>query len=318
LALGLGLLSKLYTVFLGIGVAAYVALYAQSWLRRREAYLAGALALLVLAPVIYWNIVHDWATVRFLLFERKEIGSAPGLGAITLLLTQHLPLVLVLFPAFAWALWAAWRRRSDERFGFLFWTSVPALAIAFLVAPLGAARGHWMGPGYIALAVVLAALWTRPVTWLAAGNAVLQAALLALVLIPALPPFPGAREYYGWKEAGARVREEVAAMLPTAAVIVADRYQVASQLGYYTRDTIPVLLLPHPDPGSIWPSLERFAGVAAVVVTYAPERFQWEGCFDRVEERPPVEVRLRGRVIQEFRVFRLFGLSPSCGTSRNT
>ncbi len=314
LALGLGLLSKLYTVFLGIGAAIYITLYARPWLRRPEAYLAAAVALLLLAPVMYWNVTHEWATLRFLLYERKEIGSAPGLGAIKLLLTQHLPLVLVLFPAFAWAVWAAWRRRSDERFGFLFWTSVPAVAIAFLVAPLGAARGHWMGPAYISLAVVLAALWTRPVTWLAAGNAVLQGVFLALVLIPALPGFPGAREYYGWREAGARVLEEVAALAPDRPVIVADRYQVSAQLGYHTRDTIPVLLLPRPDPASIWPSLERFAGATAVVVTYAPERFQWEGCFDRVEERPPIPVQLRGRVIQEFRVFRLYGLSPSCGS----
>jgi hypothetical protein len=228
-------------------------------------------------------------------------------------MTQHLPLVLVLFPAFAWALWAAWQRRGDDRFAFLFWTSAPAAAIPFLVAPWGAARGHWMGPAYIGLAVVLGALWTRTVTWLAAANAVILAVFLGFILLPWLPPVPGAREYYGFQEAGARVREEVAALGPGArAVIVASRYQVAAQLGYYTADTIPVVLLPRANPASIWPPPQRFAGWTAVALTYAPDRFEWEQCFQRVEERPSLTIWLRARPVQEFRVFRLYSLSASC------
>jgi 4-amino-4-deoxy-L-arabinose transferase-like glycosyltransferase len=316
-ALGFGLLGKLYTVFLGIGVFIYLVVCARPWLRRRGPYIAAAIALIMLSPVIYWNIVHDWAGVRFQVQERLheegEPGNMPGPGAGTRLAEQHLSLVLILFPAFAWGLWVAWRRRGDERFAYLLCTSVPALVMPLLVAPVGAARGHLMAPAYIGLAVALGALWNRPVAWLAAGNAVVLLLFVAAVLAPALLPIPGAREYYGWREAGARAMQEVAALGPaTKAVIVADRYQIAAQMTYYTRDAVPVLFMPHANPASVWPSVDRYRGATAVAVTYAPDGFEWRGCFSRVEHRPTVTVRHGSRTVQEFYVFRLSGLSLPC------
>jgi len=301
-ALGLAMLSKLYAVTLGIGVLAYVLAADRAWLRRREPYLAAALAALALAPVVAWNVAHDWAAVRFLVSYRKEIGAPPGAGAYVRLLTQHLPLVLFMLPAFGWALWAAWIRREERRWAFLFWTAVPAVAAPLLVAPLGAARGHWMGPAYLGLAVALAGLWRPWVTGLALANAAALAAFVAVVLLPWGPPVPGAREFYGWKEAGQRAAAE-AAQLGRRAVLVADRYQVAAQLAYHTRDRIPVLLLPDAIPGSIWPPTSMYVGSPGVAVAYAPERFSLERCLDGLTERPPVTVTLKGYHIQEFRLF---------------
>jgi hypothetical protein len=270
-------------------------------------------------PVLHWNVTHDWAMVRFLLYERSEPGAPPGPGSVIRLFTQHLPLVLFLLPAFLWTAAATWRRRSDERFAFLLWTSLPALVVPVLFAPTGASRGHLPGPGYIGLAVAMAAIWNRAFAVLAAANGVVLGAFVAMLLVPALPLFPGAREYYGWPEAGARAAEEVKT-LGAGTVLSANRYQVAAQLGYFTGDKTPILLLPHPDPASIWPRPERYAGATAVAVTYAPERFEWEGCFRRVAERPSVAVRVRGRLVQEFRVFHLYGFTPPCsaaGRNRN-
>ncbi|MBI3998730.1 MAG: glycosyltransferase family 39 protein, partial [Armatimonadetes bacterium] len=134
LAMGIGLLSKLYMATLGLGILLYILIVAPAWLRRLEPYLAVVLALVVILPVIYWNVVHDWAFVRFLVYERSETGAPPGHGSIERLVTQHLALVVVLLPAFLWALWASWRRRRDARFAFLFWTAVPTVVLPFLVA----------------------------------------------------------------------------------------------------------------------------------------------------------------------------------------
>ncbi|MDR7518499.1 MAG: glycosyltransferase family 39 protein [Armatimonadota bacterium] len=312
LAMGAGLLSKLYMGFLGIGLAACLLRSGRPWFRRGEPYLAALVALVVVLPVVYWNAAHEWATVRFLLFERSEPGAEPGSDPILVrLLGQHVALVAVLFPAFVWAGWTAWRRRGDERFAFLLLASLPAAVFPVLVAPLGAARGHLPGPAYIGLAVILAALWNRVVTGLAMVQIGLLAALVAQILIPALPPAPGSREYYGWREAGDRVRQEVAES-GGRAVIVAHRYQVAAQLAYHTGGRIPVLLLPRSPAGAIWPDPRAFVGATAVAVTYAPERFRFEHCFRRVEERAPVTITLRGRPIQEFRIFRLDGFSFPC------
>jgi dolichol-phosphate mannosyltransferase len=311
-ALGVGLLSKLYAVFLGLGILLYLAFEDRAWLRRREPYLAAGTAAVCLVPVVYWNWTHQWAMLAFLLGSRAELGAPPGWMSVVRLFTEHLPIGLLMLPVILWAAGAAWRRRGDRRFAYLLWTSLPALLVPILLAPTGAARGHHPGPAYIGLALVAAALWTRTIGALAAANAAIIAGFAAMLMVPWMPPVPGAREYYGWPEAGARAAEEARA-LGGRVVLVAGRYQVAAQLGYYTRDAFPVLLFPRPGPGAIWRSPADYAGASAVAVTYAPERFAWERCFRGVEERPGVAVRLRGRVIQEFRVFRLTGLSAQCG-----
>ncbi len=311
LALGFGLLSKLYAVLLGAGVLLYLLIEQRAWLRRREPYAAAAIAGLCLAPVVYWNWTHDWAMIRFLLGARADLGARPGWMSVVRLTTEHLPFALLMLPVFAWAIVAAWRRRHDQRFAYLLWTALPALLLPILLAPTGATRGHHPAPAYIGLALVAAALWNRVVAVLAAGNAAITVAFAALLLFPWLPPVPGAREYYGWPEAGARAAHEVRA-LGDRAVLVASRYQVAAQLGYHTGDTIPVLMLPRPLPGSIWPPLAPHAGASAVAITYAPDRFEWERCFRRVEEQPPLAILLRGRAIQGFRVFHLYGLEAGC------
>jgi dolichol-phosphate mannosyltransferase len=310
-AVGVGFLSKLYAALLGAGILLYLLMEQRAWLRRREPCAAAAIAVAFLLPVLYWNWTHDWAMIRFLLGARADLGARPGWMSVVRLTTEHLPFVLLMLPAFAWAVAAAWRRRQDQRFAYLLWTSLPALLLPILLAPTGAARGHHPAPAYIGLAIVVAALWNRAVTVLAAGNAAITLAFAALLLFPWLPPVPGAREYYGWPEAGARAAEEVRA-LGGGAVLVAARYQVAAQLGYYTRDATPVLFLPRPLPGSIWPPLLPHAGASAVAITYSPERFELERCFRRVEERPPLAIPFRGRPIQEFRVFRLYGLAADC------
>jgi dolichol-phosphate mannosyltransferase len=310
-ALGLGLLSKLYLPLLAVGIVLYLVVREPGWLRRPQPYAAAGIAAALFAPVLYWNWAHGWAAVRFLVAERAEPGGVAGSLGWLRLAENHLPLVLVLFPAFVWAAATAWRRRADARFAYLLATSLPALVLPVLVAPLGAARGHLSAPGYLGLAVALAALWTRAVSWLALANALLVGTFVGLLLVPGLPPVPGAREYYGWDQVGARVAQEARALGSTV-VLVADRFQVAAQLAYHTRGAIPVLVLPAPNPASIWPKPERHAGSPAVAVTYAPDPLRAAGCFARAEELPGVRVLLKGRPIQQFRVFRLFGLDPRC------
>ncbi len=310
LAIGFGLLSKPYIAFLVIGAGIFIALYHRPVLGQKGPYLAATLAGLLFLPVIYWNFTHHWAAVRFILYERST--RAPhGLAGVGLLLQQYLEFVVVLLPAFLWALWAAWRHRKDERFAYLLWTSLPAVVFPVLTAPGGAAFGHWLGPAHLALAVVLGARWTRAIAALATGAAALVVITFALVLIPSLPPPPGGSQVYGWQEMAIRARQE-AAGLGKQALLVTDSLQIAAQLSYYTQGAMPVFLLPHPNPASIWPWPEKFIGAPAVAVTYLHSTLRWERCFERVEELTSMVVRFRGWPSAEYRVFRLYGFLGRC------
>ncbi len=309
-AIGLGLLSKLYIAFLGVGAGVFVALYHRSWLRRKEPYFAAGLALVLFLPVIYWNLQHDWAAVRFVLYER--VTRAPhGVAGLRLFLSQYLEFVLVFVIAFPWALWFAWKQRTDERYAYLFWTSLPAIVFPLVTAPGGAAFGHWVGPAHLALAIVLAARWNRSIAVLTGVAGALVALTYALIFIPGLPPPPGGAHAYGWGEALDRARREAGA-LGQNAVLVTDSDQIAAELAYLAKGTIPVLLLPNPDAASIWPSPARFAGAPAVAVTYLHSTLDWKRCFTAVEETTTIKVRFRGWPLAEYRVFRLHGLLPRC------
>ena len=61
-SLGLGMLSKLVTLFSVPGLFLFLLLSSKGrkWFKRPELYLAGAIALLIFSPYLYWNWQHNW------------------------------------------------------------------------------------------------------------------------------------------------------------------------------------------------------------------------------------------------------------------
>lgn len=315
IVLGLGLLSKLYMVFFAVGVVVFVLIYARRWVARREPYGALALTIMLFLPVIYWNAQHRWAMVDFIVHGRPP-GTPVGVAGVVEILVQQFAFALLLAPAFLYALYAAWRRRRDDRYAYLFWTAAPTYAATVAFAAIsGAPHGNWMGPSYLGLAVVLGALWNRAFFTLAAASGVILAAGLVAPFIPMLPPPPGSEEIYGWEEAAARVQQERATLSPNVG-IVADRYQVAAQLAYYTRATLPVTLVPCPHPASIWAPGIDLNGKDAVAILDArwTPKVRWEQFATRVEEATPLTVTWHGRFLRTFRIWRLYQvtLPPEC------
>ncbi|MDQ7842500.1 MAG: glycosyltransferase family 39 protein [Armatimonadota bacterium] len=307
--IGLGLLSKLTMVWLPAGLFLYVAFRAPRVLRSWPPYGGAVLAAALSAPVVFWNAHHAWAGADYLL-TRRLTGASPGVAGIVKLLEEQIPFTLALCPAFIWVLLVPLRRRGEVPV-FLVVTALPALIFPFLPAYAGAwPHGNWLAPVYLHLTLVLAAVWTRAAALPAALNAVAIAYVLAAASFSTLPLPPGAEEVYGWAQAASRAAEEIGSLGP-GAVVVADRYQIAAQLGYHLRGT-PVALLPCPHPGSIWPRPETVAGRNAVTVLdarWAPT-VDWARAASRVEEAQAVVITARGRPVRTFRLYRLYNLRP--------
>jgi len=304
LAVGLGVLSKFSMLGLAVGVILYTALEARPWLRRNEPYQAALLALVLLLPVAYWNAHHDWASLRFVLYDRPrpDVGLA-GFQAFWL----TLPYLLFLTPVYVWSFRTMLRRLGDERFRYLFWTTLPAVVVPILVAPLGIARGHWWGPVYLELAIVVAALWNRFSAAMAVCNASVLVWTTATVLLglPRVPPLSSLYYLYGWNEVAQRVERELAEV-GGGAVAVTDHYDIASALSYYGRLKFPVLLAGSTDPAAVWPRFADVQGSNGVGVTYAA--YPWHRCFRRSVEAPPQAAQLD----RQLHVFRLYDLFASC------
>jgi len=308
--IGLGLLSKLPMVLLPVGLLLDIVVRAPRALRSWPPYAGAALAAVLFTPVLYWNAHHGWVGADYILTRRLS-GGAPGITGIFKLFEEQMPFALALLPAFLWALVVPLRRRS-EALSFLVLTALPALVFPFIPAYAGAwPHGNWLAPVYLSLSVVLGIVWNRVVAILAAVNAAAMLYALSASAVPVLPLPPGAEEIYGWREVAVRAADEARRLGATSA-LVADRYQVAAQLGYYARG-LPVTMLPCPPSASIWTPPETLAGVNAVAVIdarWAPA-VRWEQLAAQIEEAPAMTITARGRPLRTFRLYRLHDLRPS-------
>src|SRR5438034_953330 len=229
-----------------------------------------------------------------------DAGIVVGLGLLSKLYMVFLAAGVLIFLLFYGR---RWFRRAE-----------PFLA----TAAAGASHGNWFGPGYLGFALVLGAMWNRGFALLAATSATIVLYGFIVPFVPALPPAPGAETLYGWREAAGRAQQEIAAFDRRPAVFVVDRYQIAAQLAYYTRNTIPVVLLPCPHPESIWPKIQQFAGADGIAVIDARSRprVKWSQYFAQVQELAPLTVQFHDRPIRAFRILRLEGLSPETNCVR--
>lgn len=161
LALGLGMMSKYNMVLFGLFSLIFLLGSAQhrGWWWDWRPWAAAALALLVLAPNLWWNLVHDFPTFRhtaeishldqgrlhfgeLLGFFFAQFGVfGPVLFAVLLGIGRH-----------ARQLW------DQPRYRFLLLFSLPFLAFICVQALLGRAHANWAAPTYVG-AVLLVTGW---------------------------------------------------------------------------------------------------------------------------------------------------------------
>jgi 4-amino-4-deoxy-L-arabinose transferase-like glycosyltransferase len=261
---GVAFLAK-YTALCAVPVALlYVAGSGRTrrWLRRPSFYLAGVVAFAIASPVVVWNALEGWPTVRLHLSERMARPAAESLasaiwrvGAAQLVVFQ--PLVL---PGLLGVLVVALRRATrDERYRLVATASLPVLA--FLLAVMvraGDSEPHWTMVAYAPLVVAAGGLldestgrlgrftrlYSRAALLLSAGVAALYLVHLGSpALARALPSYnPNAdpiNETLGWDRVAAAVRSQ-AGELGRGAVVAGAHNVLCGHLQAALDDTPPV------------------------------------------------------------------------------
>ncbi|MCC6007259.1 MAG: glycosyltransferase family 39 protein [Rhodobacteraceae bacterium] len=182
---GLGVISKLTNLFLGVGIVAWLLATREgrATLRAPWIWLGGVLALSVMAPVAAWNAAHDWVGLQRQFGRIVEATPLQPLGpavyvAGTLLLVT--PLVS----------WLALRAVRLSGTGFLIWLNAPLVLYLGWHALWSDVPGNWLLPVYPAVAV-LAGLGAKGASpWLRRGAPVTGLMLGGLALLVALWPGP--------------------------------------------------------------------------------------------------------------------------------
>lgn len=233
LVAGIGLENKDTIGVLLLGVLLGLALYRRSVLRTPGPWLAGALALAILAPNLLWSASHSWAQFRMAAVLSAQQGGP--LGAL-----EHLPLtVLSAGPLIVlWIVGVRWLTSVGGR--DYRWVLVVAVT-AVVVFTVAGGKSYYPAPALIGL-FAAGGLWVQ-----ANGNQAMRrwaslvavSGVLAVVIgLPVLPvgaddalrPVnPELVETYGWPDFVRQVTA-VADTMPAGTTIFTSNYGEAGAL----------------------------------------------------------------------------------------
>lgn len=203
--LGLALLTKYpgILLLLGLGLFALLSNRYRYWFARPESYAMVVIAAILFAPVIYWNVQHNWAGLGFLTRRTEALTGSPGWdGVIQCLIGQaayHSPIIFLILIIGVIVALIRGLFGGDQRFLMLFCFSGPVVIAFAICCAYRETLPHWPAAGYIAAYIAApAALIARlkvpddaprrwAVTALSIGAIVGAAASL---LVPALLLYP--------------------------------------------------------------------------------------------------------------------------------
>ncbi len=160
LAGGLGLLSKYTMGVFALSLMLYLLWEptVRSQWRNPRLYAAGILAALILSPNLWWNLAHDFPTLR----HTADISNLENAGLHWDELGEFLGGQFAVFgPLFFVLLWIAisvFLSAREPRKRLLMAFTLPFLFIIALQALLGRANANWAAPAYVA-GTLLVMLW---------------------------------------------------------------------------------------------------------------------------------------------------------------
>ncbi len=268
LVAGLGMLCKIHTVFLWMGLGLFILLYRRHWLRHGSLYAAAALTLLLFVPVISWNIRFDFITFRYH-GERVDVSS----GGLRLDYFGAFAAGQILYcnPLVFFILLQALRKRSSllrhpaQR--TLLLTGLPLIMLATSVSLFRELLPHWTGPGFVTLMLPAAAVMAaraestgwRPVLLRAAlvfTAAIMVAGTAFINLFPGTlgKQEPARRGYgdftldmHGWRSFAPVFDSIYRSTHPdgrvSGTVIVADEWFPAAHIDYYLARPLGLRML---------------------------------------------------------------------------
>ena len=271
-AVGLGGLTKfsigLLPAFLGIGLL--LTPLGRRELRRWPPWGGVLLALLLISPVLLWNVDHDWAMFRH---EQGHVLPTTEISSWRDNLLDFVEFVggqlLALSPLVAVALIYTLARlpQADEQ--RLLWAlSLAVLGFFTFKALFGKVQLNWPAPAYIGLLVLFAgriddlnARWRRVV----AIGMISSVALLSVALFPRLiglsPTKAPFRDLRLWQTPIAAVARQT--QTDPVKFLLVPSYHLAGIAGFYWPQRLPVYPVAENRRFSqhdFWPGLEREAG----------------------------------------------------------
>jgi 4-amino-4-deoxy-L-arabinose transferase-like glycosyltransferase len=165
---GLACLGKYHGLALGFGLLGFCAVRMRAALRSPWWWLGMGLFAVAIAPIVIWNIQHDWISLRF---QSGRAVPDRGYSLVDLLVT-FLVGTAYLFPTFGFPLWWAslgqgvrsWlpvRKPLASAQSLLLWLSLPLMLTFTLMGGYRAILPTWAMPGFWTASLLLGDWATR-------------------------------------------------------------------------------------------------------------------------------------------------------------
>lgn len=159
---GLCIMSKIHGAFLWIGLGSFVAFHQISWTKKRQLYVAMLFTVIIISPIVLWNMRYNFATFRFhsnrvevdkfvlhWSYFIKEAGNQIGFN-------NPLNFFLVLLALMAWFKNKIKYQPALAIYNFI---GLPLAAILLFVSFFrNVTLPHWSGPAYVSL-MPIASIW---------------------------------------------------------------------------------------------------------------------------------------------------------------
>lgn len=284
---GLGVLAKYTNFFLGLGVVTWIVFdpRARKWLRSPWLYAGAMIAILTMAPNIWWNIIHDMATIT------KQFGRVgahqftlkyiPEFIFSQLLLINPLIVILAIMGTYG-----AFKAKQDG-LKMLILINGPLMLYLLLHVFHDRIQGNWPAPIYPSI-VIIAAYFAqssalKPNSYLpklvvpvGLGLCLLAFGLLAATAF--IRPMPGLLGLnQGWRQLAQTL--ELTARQTGATYIVTDDYDLTGQLSYqFKRQKLKTPIVGAVEPER-YPWQTITASSKILIVARGDHNFAGSPCF---------------------------------------
>lgn len=157
LSVGLCVMSKIHGIFLWIGFGLYVLLYNRKLLLNTYLYLSVLLSLLIISPILFWNIENEFITYTF---HSNRVTINQGINPNSFIrelfggVAYNNPVNYYLLIITLIACWKNKINISINHTRLLLLMSLPLIGILLFVSLFRDTLPHWSGPGYTALLIL--------------------------------------------------------------------------------------------------------------------------------------------------------------------
>jgi hypothetical protein len=215
-------------------------------------WLAMLIAALVISPVLYWNMQHDWISIKYQMGHGAPEKSWHLLNLLTSQLSQLVSYTPLVFISGIVAVVNTFKI-SDKSDQTLLAFALPVLLLFGWNSGYEQTLPHWTALGWIALSPLIAkwiiAKWhckaIRVFVYFTAGLSLIMALAFHLLLATSIMPFKNNQhpleDLYGWKQVAQRaveLQQQMKTQSPDKNVFIfVGNWSQFSRLAWYARPT---------------------------------------------------------------------------------